>query len=218
MPDGHARVRGIYGGPVAKKLDIPVTKELLDKLGKCLVDAFVKESKKDFAKRGWSGEARDGSAPIWESFSYKIRGDSTIEIVSTFPDIDVLVSQDIPPRDLSWLTQQAKDENPSRYPLTEREAMAGAKRGNMLRRDPKTGRVRTFPKGYVPRQPLIVPLKSEGGQVIFRSAPLQLQDAWVHPGIARFTFAQRAAREGKKGCIAIIKQEAVKALVRELNG
>ena len=201
--DGHARIKGIYGGPVGKKLDVPVTKELLQKLGECLVDSFVKEAKKDFAKRGWSGQARDGSPPIWDSFSYRIKGESTIEVVSTFPDIDVLVSRDIPARKLKWLTQEAKDANPGRYPLTHRERKAGMKLGGKVR-DGK-------------RMPLVVPLKGEGGKVIFRTAPLRTQDAWVHPGIARFTFAQRAVRSGKKGCIDILKGEVIKALKAEFT-
>lgn len=215
---GHARVKGVYGGPVGKKLDIPVTRELLERMGECLVDAFVKEAKKDFAKRGWSGEARDGSPPIWDSFSYKIRGEKTIEVVSTFPDIDVLVSRDIPPRDLEWLTQEAKDANPSKYPLTMQEQRKGTKRSNRLARDPKTGRPRKLPKGYVPRSPLVVPLKSNTGRVVFRTAPLQLKDAWVHPGIARFTFAERAVRSGKAGCLKIIQQEVLKAVVKGVGG
>ena len=215
---GHAKVKGIYGGPVGGKLDIPVTRELLEKLGECLVQAFIKEAKKDFAKRGWSGKARDGSKAIWHSFSYKIRGKSTVEVMSTFPDIDVLVGEDIPPRDMTWLTQEGKDADPTKYELTDKERLSGAKKGNKLRRNPKTGQTRKFAKGYVPRRPLIIPLKSKGGQVVFRTAPLQFQDAWVHPGIARFTFAQRAVRTGKAGCIQIIKEEALKALVREFSG
>ena len=78
---GHARIRSVYGGPASKKLEVPVTRDLLERLGECLVKAFVKEAKKDFAKRGWSGEARDGSAPVWDSFSYEIRGDKTIEVM-----------------------------------------------------------------------------------------------------------------------------------------
>ena len=200
---GYARVKGIYGGPVGKKLDVPVTKELLEKLGKCLVAAFVREAKKDFAKRGWSGQAHDGSSPIWDSFNYRIRGEKTIEVVSTFPDIDVLVSQDIPARKMKWLTQEAKDANPGRYPLTPRERKAGMKLG---------GRVRDGN-----RMPLVVPLKGEGGRVIFRTAPLKTQDAWIHPGIARFTFAQRAVRAGKEGCVDIIKGEVLKALKAEFT-
>jgi len=200
---GFARVRGFYGGPAGKKLEVPVTKELLDQLGECLVAAFVKEAKKDFAKRGWTGQARDGSVPIWDSFSYQIRGESTIEIVSTFPDIDVLVSKDIPPRKMKWLTQEAKDANPGRYPLTDRERRAGMRISGKV----KDGE----------RMPLVVPLKGEGGKVIFRAAPLKTQDAWIHPGIARFTFAQRAARSGRLKCLEVIKGAVLKAVVAEFN-
>lgn len=199
---GHARIRGIYGGPVAGKLNIPVTKDLLNRLGKCLVDSFVKEAKKDFAKRGWSGKACDGSAPIWDSFSFKIRGERTIEVMSSFPDIDVLTSKDIPARRMTWLTQEAKENAPHKYPVTLRELRA--------RRSGSLGRNA--------RLPLVVPLKGKNGQVIFRTAPLKTQDAWIHPGIARFTFIQRAVRTGKKGCIEIIKGEVLKALVAGFGG
>ncbi len=198
---GHARIKGIYGGPVGKTLDIPVTKELLTRLGTCLVKAFIKEAKKDFAKRGWTGEARDGSAPIWDSFSFEIRGESTIEVMSSFPDLDVLVSQDIPSRKMTWLTQEEKRKNPAKFAVTPRE--------QRLRREGKLDRNQ--------RLPLVVPLKGKGGEIIFRTAPLTFQDAWVHPGIARFTFAQRAVRSGKKGCMEIIKKEAVKALIAEFK-
>lgn len=201
--EGHARVRGILGGKMAKKIDVPVTPELLERIGKCMVDIFVKEAKKDFAKRGWSGEASDGSAPIWDSFSYKIRGQKTVEIVSTFPYIEEMTTKDTPRHRMTWLTQEAKETTPSKYPITPREGRLGMQRG---------GRIS---KGE--RLPLVVPLKSVGGTVIFRTAPLRTQDAWIHPGIARFTFVERAARAGKKRCIEIMKEEAVKALIEELG-
>ena len=197
------RIKGIYGGPVSKTLEVPVTKELLNRLGECLVDSFVKEAKKDFAKRGWTGMARDGSSPIWDSFSYRIRGDKTIEVVSTFPDIDVLTTRDIPRRRMSWLTQEAKDNHPQDYPLTPREVKLRMK---------QSGRVSDGG-----RLPLVVPLKGKGGQVIFRTAPLKTPDAWIHPGIAKFTFAQRAVKSGKAGCIQILKEEALKAVIAELQ-
>jgi len=197
------RVKGIYAGPVAKVLDIPVTKDLLNALGKCMVDAYVKEAKKDFAKRGWSGEARDGSAPIWESFSYRIRGDRTIEVLSTFPDIEILTTQDIPSRRMTWLTQEGKNMKPSSYPLTDREKTLGMKVGGRVSQNK--------------RMPLVVPMKDKSGTVVFRTAPLKMQDAWVHPGIARFTFMERAVRTGKAGCVKILAGEVMKALGLELT-
>ena len=198
---GHARVKGIYGGPVASKLKVPVTKDLLQRLGQCLVESFVKEAKKDFAKRGWSGLASDGSPPIWDSFSYKIRGESTLEIVSTFPFIEEMVSKDTKPYKMTWLTQEAKRKNPGKFPVTPKESRL-QREGKL-----KPGK----------RLPLVVPLKSKSGKIIFRTAPLTTGDAWIHPGIARFTFAQRAVRFGKQNCIKILREEAVRALVQEMN-
>lgn len=196
-------MRGILGGKIAKKLEVPVTEELLHRIAKCMVDIFVKEAKKDFAKRGWSGEASDGSAPIWDSFSYNIRGEKTIEILSSYPYIDEMTTRNVPRHRMTWLTQEAKERNPSHFPLTPRETRLRMKRG---------GRVS---KGE--RLPLVVPLKSSGGTVIFRTAPLRTQDAWIHPGIARFTFVERAARAGKKKCIEIMQEEAVRAVIGALG-
>lgn len=180
-----------------------MTPDLLHRLGKCMVDSFIKESKKDFAKRGWSGEAPDGSPPIWESFSYKIRGERTIEVLSTFPYLEQMVQEDTAPYKMTWLTQEEKEKNPAKFPLTPMERRLKMKQG---------GRVS---KGD--RLPLVVPLKGEGGTIIFRTAPLTFQDAWVHPGIARFTFVQRAARQGRERCIEIIKKEVLSTVVRELS-
>lgn len=198
-----ARIRGTLGGPAAAKMEVPVTPDLLKRLGQCLVEAFAREAKKDFAKRGWSGKAQDGSADIWDSFSYKIRGERTVEVVSTFPYIEQMISQDSPSHKMPWLTQAAKDKDPSKYPLTPKEKELGMK---------QAGRVS---EGN--RLPLVVPLKSKEGTIIFRTAPLTFQDAWVHPGIARFTFVQRAARQGREGCIAIIKKEVLATVVKELS-
>jgi len=195
---GQAKIKGIYGGAAAKKMDIPVTPDLLQELGTCLVNAFIKEAKVDFAKRGWSGVAHDGSAPIWESFSFHIKGESTIEVTSTYPGIEEMTSKGgIPPRKMTWLTQEAKDRSPSKYGLTAREQRRASKGG---------------------RLPLVVPIKKKGsGQVLFRTAPLKTADAWIHPGIARFTFIERAVKKGRADCLEIIKREAVKAFIKSFN-
>lgn len=196
-----SRVRGVYGGPLSKRLDVPLTRDVLDRMGQCLVESFVREAKKDFAKRGWSGQARDGSSPIWDSFSYRIKGDRTIEVVCTFPDIEVLTTQDIPSRRMTWLTQEAKKESPEKYALTPRERELGKKKHSKS------------------RLPLVVPIKDKDtGDVVFRMAPLKTQDAWIHPGIAKFTFVQRAVRKGKVACAGIVKGEVVKAVASSLDG
>jgi len=188
------RIKGAYSGPMANRVQVPVTRKVVQKLGRCLVKIFEEESKKDLAKRGWSGHAKDGSKPIWESFSYRIRGDRTIEILSTFPDLALLTSGDLPEQDMVWLTQEAKDKHPTNYPLTKTEKERGMK---------LTGRV-----SHGDRLPLVVPLK-KGSTVVFRTAPLTFSDAWVHPGIARFTFMERAMRRGRQECAQMLGQAAV---------
>lgn len=200
----QTRIRGALGGPFGKKLEVPMTPELLHRLGKCLVDSFIKEAKKDFAKRGWSGLAQDGSAPIWDSFSYKLRGESTVEVVSTFPYLAEMVSQEAKPHKMTWLTQEAKDKTPAEFPLSPKEKKLGMQ---------KSGHV-----SQGERLPLVIPLKDKSGTVIFRAAPLTFQDAWVHPGIARFTFVRRAAQRGREQCIEIIKGEVLKTVAQSLSG
>lgn len=193
------RVKGAYSGPMAKRAQVPISKKIVQKLGRCLVKIFEEESKKDFAKRGWSGEARDGSKPIWESFSYRISGERTIEIVSTFPDLALLTRGDLPEQDMVWLTQEAKDKHPADYPLTKTERERGMK---------LTGRV-----SHGDRLPLVVPLK-KGSTVILRTAPLTFDKAWVHPGITRFTFMERAMKRGRQECAQMLGQAAVEWLAQ----
>ena len=193
-------IRKALGGPAGKRVKLPVTRELLDRMGQCMVEAFSREAKKDFAKRGWSGEAQDGSPPIWDSFHYHIQGQKTVVVTSSFPHIGQMMGEDVPAQKMTWLTQQAKNANPSQFPLTPREHDLGMKRAGKVSQG---GRL-----------PLVVPMKDEGGTILFRTAPLTFNDAWVHPGIARFTFMQRAAKQGRERCIQMIKEEVRKQIVQ----
>jgi len=90
MPN-KVRLRGVYGKPWSRMAgQIPVTPDLLDRLGKALVDAVVKEAKKDFAKQGSRPTRRGQPAGLptdpsfFNSFSHRIKGKSTIEIVSSW--------------------------------------------------------------------------------------------------------------------------------------
>lgn len=195
------RIRGVYGTPWSRLAGgITLSPKILNQLGKCLVDAIVTEAKKDFAKRGWSGQDPMQGPPIWDSFSYKIVGRSTIEILSTFYGIAEMVSGDIPSRRMDWLTQERKDHFPSSYKLTPAERRAKMRRGGRLS------------KGQ--RRPLVVPIKSDAGTVIFRTAPLKTSEAWIHPGIARFTFMERGIKKGREQCAQILGEE----LIRQLAG
>ena len=81
----------------------------------------------------------------------------------------------------------------------------------MWMRDPPPSRRKNNPKA-----PLVVPLRTDDGMVVFRTAPLTFQDAWVHPGIAKFTFMQRGIRKGRLGCIEILKGVVKDAVVKNL--
>jgi len=198
MPD--VRIRGVYGTPWSKLAKgIPISQRILHKLGACLVKAVSKEAKAYFAKRGWTGEDPMQGPPIWDSFSYRIRGKSTVEILSTFYGLaEMTAPGGIPNRRMEWLTQQRKEQFPSRYNLTEGERRRGMKRG---------GRIS---KGE--RLPLIVPIKTDAGTVILRTAPLKISEAWIHPGIARFTFMEKAIKKGREQCAAILGEELIKHL------
>tara|TARA_Y100000310_G_scaffold164863_1_gene164605 strand:+ start:2409 stop:3002 length:594 start_codon:yes stop_codon:yes gene_type:complete len=192
-------VRSLYGGPLAKLANALVSKKLLEEIAECIIGCIIEEGKKDFAKRGWKLEDPKGGKPFHESFSFQIRGQRTIEIRSTFWGLKELVTGDIPSRRMTWLTQEGKDKIPTDYNMTRTETDLGMKRAG-----------RVF-KGE--RKPLVVPLMSDAGTVIFRTAPLKMKDAWIHPGIAKFTFMERGVRKGRKKCA-----EAVRNYLKEQLG
>lgn len=111
--DCGVKIRGTYGKPWSKMIgeEIELERKHLDLLGANLVKCIVEEAAKDLAKQGNRKTARgepEGlptSNSFLESFSYKIRGRSTVEIISTWPWID----QHIEGRDpypMTWLTRE----------------------------------------------------------------------------------------------------------------
>lgn len=42
-----------------------------------------------------------------------------------------------------------------------------------------------------------IPMKNKNGEVVFRSVPLRTDKAWVHPGIQKFSFFEKAAELGR---------------------
>ena len=152
-----------------------------------MVKTFSQESKKYMAQRGWTGKDPMGGPDLWNSFSYHIIANRDVEILSTFYGMKELAHGNIPSRRMTWLTQEAKEKNPQNYKLSPREKKMGL---NPMSKN---------------RMPLIVPIKDKSGVVEFRMAPLKTANAWVHPGIAKFTFFETAIRKGRKACIDIIK-------------
>ena len=163
-----------------------MTTQRLEALGRCMVKTLERESKKYFAKRGWSGRDPAGGPDIWDSYSFKVVG-TDLEIRSTFYGMKELAHGSVPERRMTWLTQEHKKQKPSDFKLTPREKELGMKRGSKH------------------RLPLIVPIETTGGNVEFRSAPLKVGDAWIHPGIAKFTFFETAIRNGRKACADLIR-------------
>lgn len=52
-----------------------------------------------------------------------------------------------------------------------------------------------------------VPFLQKDGTVLFRSTPITTADAWIHPGIARHTFIDRAFKKALRRVPTIISQE-----------
>lgn len=186
------RVRATYGGTWAKTGKLEVSKEFLDEIGRLIVAIVRDEAKAEFSKRGWSGKDPQGGPGIGDSFWHEISGDNTVVIKSSFWGLKELVSPDgIPERRMTWLTQEK------------------------VKWKPKVPGKRFRGKGA--RKPLVVPLTAENGEVIFRMAPLKTADAWIHPGIARFTFMQRAMRKGRKLWLKMIAEWATEVIAGGLE-
>jgi hypothetical protein len=155
------KVRGSYAGTLTKKLDkdgnYKLSKDMLHKYGKHLVDYIKIEAKKDMARRSTPGGpvGLPNSPRFWNSFHYRIKGTSTVEIYSTWPWIEGLIEG----------------------------RKAGPMRAHTQANPKLTGKVIPFYKD---------------GVVIFRMAPSRGGKLWIHPGIARHTFIERAVRKCRK--------------------
>jgi hypothetical protein len=104
-----ARVRGVYGKPWSKLAQEPIriTPEVLDRLGRAIVDAIVLEAKKDLAKEGRTPPGKPEGLPntprFFESFGYRISGGSTVEVTCSWPFIEQ-VTEGRKPFRMTWLT------------------------------------------------------------------------------------------------------------------
>ena len=162
---------------------VELNTKTLQAMGRCMVATLKRESSKYMVRIGWTGEDPMGGPPLWDSFSFRLMG-MDVQIRSSFYGMKELAHGSIKPRRMTWITQEYKDRNPTKFkrtPFDVKHQKSGTDRG-----------------------PLIVPIKT-GGTVEFRMAPLKLSDAWIHPGIAKFTFFETAIRKGRKACIDIVK-------------
>ncbi len=130
---GNVRIRGVYGKPLLRQGDsIPMTRDMVEQAANIILESVKAEITKDMAK---AAGMRGGSHPkpytdrrpvpipdspkFLDSFSYTIRGKSTIEIVSNWPTAEAHVgrlrSKDLespasskgstPPFKMWWLTK-----------------------------------------------------------------------------------------------------------------
>lgn len=117
------RVRGVYGKPWSQMSgNIPITKEVLERLGQMLVDSIVAEARKDAAKQGVSMQGKPVGLPrtesFFDSFDYRISGNSTIEITSTWPHIEQRI-EGRKPYKMTWLTHGKLGGKP--VPILQRD-------------------------------------------------------------------------------------------------
>jgi len=102
-------VKGVYGTPWSKLFSKPlkIDRSVLDRLGKIIVECVVEEARKDFAKQGKSPKGPEGipnTEDFFKSFSYQITGNSTVEVLSSWPYIKQ-VTEGRDPYKMTWLTQ-----------------------------------------------------------------------------------------------------------------
>lgn len=197
----YAKMTGVYGKPLLKAGDkAVVNSQLLRKAAAILLKSVKREIRRDMEKakglRGgtWPKPYSDrdpvpipqGEAFI-RSFHWKIKGESSIEIWS------------------SWPTAEAHTVKPTTRGLNA----------------PVPGKPAQHPDKGIPMtwlvQPKVkyVPIITENGQVIIRTAPLKTADAWIHPGFTRYTFIERGIRKGRVEVVKQLKDEIVSAFLAQ---
>lgn len=178
-------IQGGLWGALAGLTDEELTPRVLNALGRCMVAALSSGATKYLTRVGHSGLDPQGGPSLPQSFSFIVRG-TDVEIRSSFYGMAQLAHGSVPSRRMPWLTQEHKKQHPERFQQTARERQVGH------------------------RLPLVVPIKGGDGTIEFRMAPLKIGDAWVHPGIAKFTFFETAIRNGRKQCVKTIQRLANK--------
>jgi len=63
----------------------------------------------------------------------------------------------------------------------------------------------------------IVPIITSSGETILRTAPLQTEDAWIHPGFAKYNFLSKGVKRGRENAAAIIRNEIVLPMLKETS-
>jgi hypothetical protein len=161
---------------------------LLVRAAEILLDSVKKEIRTDMAKsRGVRGKGERVKLPrgksFVDSFSFKIRGSSTIEIISTWPTIENYL-KGTDSYKMSWLVQPKVKYVP---------IILGS--GEVI--------IRTAPWTTPPPD-------KPGAR---RRKPLKPRPVWIHPGFAKYTFLERGIRKGKQRVVAEMPNEVLKLLL-----
>jgi hypothetical protein len=162
--------RRVYGKPLSKLAeDIPLSKDVLRKIGKIIAASIRREAERDAALKMGGGRGNPvGMTPahqIAKSIRYRVLGDSTLEFYSNHPMIKTF-TEGRDPYPMTWLT---------------RNAGVG-----------------------------VVPIITEDGVTIFRTAPLDATSAWIHPGFLKYTFFERGVRKGRLEAMGKLYEMAIR--------
>jgi len=158
-------------------LNKKLKKKCLHALGRSLVKHIVAEAKKDFAKakRSPRGKPVPSGGGLGESFFKSVR----YRLVGE-SSIEVYSKWE-------WI-----DSLLVGAPKAKMSHMV-AENNPKLWRSGKEGKVRKA-----------LPLKGDDGKIIFRVAPLKLENAWVHPGIHKHTFWERGRRKWRATAASVL--------------
>jgi hypothetical protein len=194
---GGSRLKGVYGKPwsklVGQKVDL--TPEVMNTVGRIILESVQFEVRKAAAlASGLKGRGKPVPMPtsssFVESFEYRILGSRTIEVVSDWPYAKV------------W------EEGKKPYPMTWLTGL-GAAGGYGEDKAP----FKTKKPGKVLASKYAIPIITASGEVIIRYAPFKTEDAWIHPGFAKYGFLQKGIRKGRiKAAEYIIKAAVIPLL------
>lgn len=102
-------VGGAYGTPWSRMVGKPIkiTQRTMKQLGKVIVESVVAEARKDFAKQGKAPRRGEpvgipDTEDFFRSFSFRIVGESTVEVLSNWPFIKQL-TEGRDPYPMWWL-------------------------------------------------------------------------------------------------------------------
>lgn len=61
----------------------------------------------------------------------------------------------------------------------------------------------------------VVPIITSSGETILRTAPLQTENAWIHPGFAKYNFLSKGIARGRKNAADIVREELILPLLKQ---